>query len=656
MDNEQDNIQVKSQSSSLGAFVKRRLPVEREVEEFDRFVENGIKDGEIEQSLEKIYSDGQGGRVDITKLHKQSMLTKITRALFSLFFVAVLIAGGLYGYYYFSILPNNAVNNETAQLIISAPEEVMAGEDYIYSIKYKNLSGAVLRDLVLDAMYPQNFVFIESLPPVAEDGKHWNLGSLAPGAEAAVKIKGKLVGKEDDKGILITNLFWSPVESSARFKKEEAINVRIAGVGVDFGAEFPQTVMIGEKNEFVLNWNIAENNKIDAFRIYMDPKENVKLLSFVPTDKNNQNVSVSEEQSGVWLFSDLESGASSAKIGFQVDKKMDSTENINFRLEYVSGEKTFLLKEQTANFAALKNDFNITLILNGSTVDKSINFGEYLNYALSYSNKGEVDLENVALMAVVDSGILDWSTLKMDPVGTKNNNTISWSARDISGLRLVESGDSGVINFSVKALSYDEAVKRAEGNYKVSSYVQFGAASSTSTPVSLDDARSNTIVARVNSDLVLSEQARYFSEDNIAVGVGPLPPKIGQTTQYRIYWRLSNTLHQLDNVKVKTILPGYINWVSAQNTASGKLSYDPQTREILWNVGKVSGGGLDLRAEFNINITPVEGQKGQVLMLLNGTKVEGYDLETNSSIGYTMGSKTTRLDDDEIGISDGVIE
>lgn len=42
------------------------------------------------------------------------------------------------------------------------------------------------------------------------------------------------------------------------------------------------------------------------------------------------------------------------------------------------------------------------------------------------------------------------------------------------------------------------------------------------------DNKSNVIKNLINSDLSLSEKILYFNEDNVPVGSGPLPPKVGE--------------------------------------------------------------------------------------------------------------------------------
>ena len=51
--------------------------------------------------------------------------------------------------------------------------------------------------------------------------------------------------------------------------------------------------------------------------------------------------------------------------------------------------------------------------------------------------------------------------------------------------------------------------------------------------------KSNEIVVDINTGMVFKAEARYFNDDNIAVGSGPLPPKVGETTKYRIFWNIN---------------------------------------------------------------------------------------------------------------------
>ena len=63
-----------------------------------------------------------------------------------------------------------------------------------------------------------------------------------------------------------------------------------------------------------------------------------------------------------------------------------------------------------------------------------------------------------------------------------------------------------------------------------------------------------------------------------------------------------------------------------------------------------------LTAEFSVSVTPAEDDKDKIMVITPGAKAEALDKETQSVITKTGKAKTTRLEDDEIGGSDGQVQ
>jgi hypothetical protein len=203
-------------------------------------------------------------------------------------------------------------------------------------------------------------------------------------------------------------------------------------------------------------------------------------------------------------------------------------------------------------------------------------------------------------------------------------------------------------------LPLEEINSASVSKYEVESYAQF-AIGNIETKQN-EDTKSNTILSKVNSDLKFNEEVRYFSEDNIAVGSGPLPPKVGQTTSFKVYWNLTNNLHELNNLRLESALPDYVTWNDKNRTTVGNIYYDESGRKVVWEIGRLPVSVYEAGAEFNISITPVESDRNKVLVLIPGTNIEATDSETNSTISKVGKAKTTKLEDDPIAVGDGRVE
>jgi hypothetical protein len=276
-----------------------------------------------------------------------------------------------------------------------------------------------------------------------------------------------------------------------------------------------------------------------------------------------------------------------------------------------------------------------------------------------YANKGETNMKNVVIMAVLESDFLDWVTLVDENKGVEKGNSIIWTKEEIPDLAELKPGQEGMIDFAFTLVSFEEKyLNHSVNDFQVKSYAQFNIGESEDTPSEEEesqeekntevDNKSNTIVNKINSDLSLKEEVRYFSEDNLPVGNGPLPPQVGEETGLKVYWVLTNNLHELQDAKIEVSLPPYVNWSDKNRTSVGIISYDSANHKVVWDIGRLPVTVYRADAEFNISIIPEENDRNKIMVLLPGSKASSIDAETRGVIENTTKAKTTKLEDDEI--------
>ena len=144
------------------------------------------------------------------------------------------------------------------------------------------------------------------------------------------------------------------------------------------------------------------------------------------------------------------------------------------------------------------------------------------------------------------------------------------------------------------------------------------------------------------------EQVRYFDKDNVPVGTGPLPPKVGQTTNLRVYWNLTNDLHELNDATVTYNLPEGVSFADNARTSMGNVAYDSASNKITWNIGLLPLAVYTASAEFSIAITPTAADLNKIMVLSNGSVAAAVDGETQATITKNTKPQTSKLDDDDI--------
>ena len=132
--------------------------------------------------------------------------------------------------------------------------EIVAGEEFFYTLKYNNDSKIGISNAKIEINYPDNFVFLDSYPESNnKTNTIWNINKIPPKSNNSIKIKGYLIGAKNKSGILTANITYTPENFSSEFKKDTTLTTRINDIGINFDIDYIPTVLVGEKNEIQRN-------------------------------------------------------------------------------------------------------------------------------------------------------------------------------------------------------------------------------------------------------------------------------------------------------------------------------------------------------------------------------------------------------------------
>lgn len=651
----EDAVRVRSEQSSLAEFTRRNLPSDKQVEEFEDYIDEEVKDEDIEESLSEIYQDDNGDMVDVRRLERIKRHGFIFRVFSLILIFAALGLAGYYAYDRFYVQAGSDPMDVNFQ--VDSPSGVVAGEEFFVDLKYHNTTNIAVNQAEIAAKYPDNFIFISSDPEPVEGKKNvWQLGTLGPGHQEQVRIKGVMVGPQGDTGIILGNMSYVPENFSSSFSKESSITTIINDIGIDFKFDRVSSAYIDEETEVLIRYQAREESYIDSFRLVMDQQENVSLLPLESDDENS--ASAEEVRPGVWTINEVTQEEKVIPLRFKFTEKKSEEQGIKLHFQQSPNNGVYYdFFEKEIPFDILKSDLNLTLIMNGSRDDQGINLGERLNYSLVYSNRGETTMHDVVIMAVLESDFLDWTTLENPLEGKEKGNTLTWSKEEIPGLEELEPREEGTIDFSIQVMDPDEVEPGQD--YSVTGYTQYrisGSATSTDDLAEEGDNKSNVIVGKINSDLKLEEKVLYFNEDNVPVGTGPHPPKVGQETSYKIYWKISNSLHELKDLEVRASLPGHVEWNDKSAVSAGSIEYLADSHEVVWHVGRLPISVDEANGEFSVSITPQEEDKNKLMVLVPQTTATATDSQTEEEMSVSVSAQTTKLEDDDIASGDGIVQ
>jgi hypothetical protein len=652
--NNEKKINVRTEKKSgLSDFIKRPLPSDEELSNFEDSVKESGRNEEIEQNLSDIYKDKKGKMVDVSKLKikaKKGLWFRLFRFIFIITFIFALLYMAYWYLYEYNI------DSKNIDLRVNGPESVIAGEEFNYTVEIFNASDTEILDIELDMNYADNFIFIDSSKTADNGNNSWYLGDIKAKERLQLDITAMIIGESGTPKLSQAILTYMPGNFSSQFQETVNINTLIESHGFNVDLDYLSTALVGETYEVSMLFAQEDKNYINSFDLKIESPENIEILLSIEEDAKDSDLQIISQERNTYRISgfDRNYSAQELKFRYRVNEKINDEEKIEFVFLQNVNNQEYVFLSESIDLKIMKSDLNLNLIINGSKNGEPVNFGENLNYTLNYQNKGEVTMEDLTIMLVVDSDLVDFENIEDKNKGVKGTNTIAWSKEQIPDLANIESEEEGNIDIILPLKEFQETYIGQD--LEITSYAQFSMKENEESDDSQDN-RSNKIVNQVNSDLGLEETILYFNEENIPVGSGPLAPKVGETSVFRMYWQVNNNLHDLEDLIVELTLPEHVEYEGIKSIDTGKLNYDSQNKQIVWNIESLNTNQHNVIAEFEISIEPKEEDEDKILILSPGARISATDRVTSDTLSMKSEATTTKLEEDDIAnlSSDGRI-
>lgn len=379
--------------SGLSAFVERPLPTDKEVASFERIVKKERRQQEIEDNLSEIYRDKKGALINVKTLRAKKKTFFLVRWFRKLLVLLLLGIAAYFAYYYLF-----AYNTDLTalELKVKAPEKVLAGEEFSYTIEYHNPTQLTLSQLRLEMQYPSNFIFAGASANPQSGNYGWNLPDLAPGGNGELTITGQLISLPDSANIVSAHLSYAPQNYSSQFKKEASASTIMDGPGFSADLTGSNMAFLGQDNDLTLVFSDIKDNRLGDFNISFSlPAETnawvATTTEATSVDKGAKKIAVTKTGGASWQVSGLNQEIGRQEVPLKYRIKVASADMaISVRLEKKTADgQAYIFWEKSLKPEIVKSDLNLTLFLNGSKSDGAVNFGQALNYTLTFSNKGD---------------------------------------------------------------------------------------------------------------------------------------------------------------------------------------------------------------------------------------------------------------------------
>lgn len=618
---------------------------------------------EVDQSLSAIFRDEGGDMPDLSKLDRRR-----SRWIIYLFagvagFLLLLLSAIWAGFMVFK--PFRGFSGNGLELNIDGPARVVLGQETSYFINYSNTANEPLASAEIRVSFPADFTVTSVEPSSTGQVMDWRLGSVAYGDRGTFTIKGVFTGALGTTTAIQAVGSYRPASFNSDFEALATRQITYAESVLDGVISLPEKALPGDKVRIAYT---IQNRGTSSMR-------NLEARITLPPGFVREATSSAGQLDGDTVRLPLGDLAANASATAMVVGSFTSGAGgelpIHAEVGSLGTNGIFLPAQKAdAKISVLAGDLTLKLLVNGSSDDRSVSFGDSLRLALDYENTSGEELQNVTLRlrleplsasssvsnsarvsGPVSARFVDWKGLEDSSSGTVKGDTLSWTNDQLGALKRLPVGADGGIELSVPVIAAAQAVSGIAGFQAV-----FEATVETVGDAKLDrTVKTQPLIIKFRTDADLTSEARYYSEEGAPEGSGPLPPVVGQTTTYRINWTVTKSMHELKDIRVSAVLPNSVSWPKNAIVSAGVISYDEASREVRWELNKMPDGVNEVTAEFDVAFTPANSDAGRFAPLIGETRFQAYDNQIDETVNLVKLGLNTDLQNDENAKGKGVV-
>lgn len=582
----------------------------------------------LDKELRALYEEG-GKLPDMSRLeHKRHRRT--VRVLFGLvIFFGVFAAASWAGF----LLFGSQSEGGEVKLELRGPETVVSGLPQTITLNFENRDREPLAFGTLRLRVPDNLI-IENIEPTPDDEKRleWNFGTLAPKSSGAVTMTVIPFGVVDDKLEIQALFSFKPANFNAEFQTSQTHIFNIKSTAVETTLEGPQVATAGQELAFVVQVRNVTDKDLEALELSIDNPGTLAI------EKQEPETS----PPGVWEVTKLAPGEErEVKFTAIPLSVAQGAQTITFRVDSKRGDELYPLNELKRTIDVKNTELQVDLIVNDTPHLKWIRLGEELKIAVKLENRAKDPLSEITTKVKVAGELVDWTAVQTTAGVVLNDNTIHFPKEEKATLPA-----GNALEFMFQAPIRSEGTQSFSPFIDISAEVQFG-----QTVV-----RTPLLRLVVVSDLKLFSEARYFSPDGTPLGRGPLPPRVGEETEFIVRFRLTNTFHDLSNIVATASLPPNVSWKEVKEVQGGRLTFDETKREVRFEIARLPVTTPELTAQFKVGATPQENDRGGLVLLLNVARVEALDTISQVTFSTDTPPLSSSLEADPQGRGKGVVE
>ncbi len=544
-------------------------------------------------------------------------------------FLFILIAGGFFVLFYVG------TRGQEARISFDVRSTAAAGVPLTVPVLIENTSDSFLREVEFGIIFPKGALIRagggESLAPARLTKR---IDDLEPGKKITFEYEARFFGREGEEQTIEGILLYRPESLRARFTARAQKTVTIQGVPLSVSWELPSVVARGQEIEAVVRYGSSAELPFDNLFLRLSYPSGFSFVSGDPKP---------HAENAIWNIGSLAPGQDGA-IRFRGTITGEEGAIQTFRaglgsFNQSAGEwKSFQESSHETRIAVVPLSIAGEWIGAGAGV---VLGGETISFRARFRNNTAFLIKNVSVRVALEGKLFDLSTLSIQDGGVFDFGTqsIVWGPGSTKILKELGPAESGELRFDVQTQA--RPVVRGPADYNQT--IRFRSSIDAATlPAELKGARvshEDVFELKLASQVLFLARALY--ENTFIQNSGPYPPVAGEKTTYTIIWEMRNFTNDVDNVLVRGTLPPNIRWEGKTFPEDVRITFDPASSEVRWNIGTIPAGvGVvtsALTGAFQVSATPAPTNRGRAIGLMNESALVGRDSFTGLSFEKVQG-------------------
>ncbi|MCF7795763.1 hypothetical protein K9M42_01610 [Patescibacteria group bacterium] len=635
------------------------------------------KDNDKEKKLNDILKDNiidnELNKPKFVYKNNSNFFQKIVPALL-LIFIAVFVF--FVGKSVYNSLFLNINQDYYSSLTIDVGSELDIEEDgsIKYFITFENTEKFEVTDAEIMMRFPEEFEYHNStVPPSDINSRYakWIVKNIKPEDSMKIEVDGSIFGRIGDETITSVTMNYQLDKISSNFYTASSYTSVVNNSLYDITLEKPDVIYPNKDFEYKIK---IKNNQIN-------PIYNLKLVFDYPSEFiiKDYNIKPIQEYSGeqsTWFFDfieekkdDLESFEEEIIItGYFESANIEKGFNVQSGIIDDSSNKlsTFsVLNEETDSINV--SQVGVKFLLDASSNIQNLpKFGESIisdlnnvhNFNLSYEKQSsDIDIKDVEIVLefrgddILNVPDMNFSVEPdfenfIDEETGDTVNLFKWTKNEIESFTDFSSSSNLNVVFGFKNVE-----NLSDLSLLCNTYIT-GIIEGTTDRIKLSS-NNYSFNILIKSDTNVDYKTAYYDESGNQVGYGPVPPKVGEETKYRLKFDVSNYVNNISGVYMKTKIPSNVFWNDIYSTnLDNKIVYNENTRELVWTIGNISSDSSDNFLYFFVSVTPEEDEIGNNIDLTSDITFYYTDDFINKEYVVNLNPLTTYMEnefDDNIG-------